>query len=561
MGPEGTLVAARTRVRPSSAWLVVLVALLALVVPSSPAPGQEPDQIPVSRVSGGDRYETAAMLAVRGPNAGASDRVWIATGESHPDALAAGATGDPVVLVRPDALPGEAAEALRTLDPDEVVAVGGTRAVSNAVLAAAGRAASARTDRVFGTDRFATAVAVSRHTHPQEAGTVWLATGLGFADALAAGPVAAAEDAPVLLTDSDAVPEVVRQELRRLSPARVVVVGGTSAVSDRAADQAAAAAGVDAVTRLSGTDRYVTAVQVARRGVRLHGLDGHTVVATGERFPDALAAGPLAHRLGGPLLLSTHARVPEAVRTFLLELSPPRLTLAGGEAALSRTVLHRASRPWLEGACDLYDVTLPGPIQGHPEDQRPSLDASTGPWIIDDFRDAWGLAVPARWRYDRVESLEHRGVLFYVDTSNGYDNYLSVTVFCGNPILMGNGEILDADDPRQIAEEGLHSSMPQPDMERFDGPALYTAAWYDEPCPPGVDTRSSVCAFRFDYVAVDDDVILIHYLAEDQFAREMPGTLGSIADRVAASADHLGQVQCPASASACWRGGQPGPGR
>lgn len=538
------------------------MALLGLVVvPSGPADSQEPDQIPVSRVAGTDRYETAARLAVRGPDASAADRVWIATGESHPDALAAGATGDPVVLVRPDALPDAAAEALRTLDPDQVVAVGGHRAVSDAVLAAAGRAASADTARAFGTDRFATAVAVSERTHPDRADTVWLATGLGFADALAAGPVAAAEDAPVLLTDSDTVPRVVRDELRRLSPDRVVVVGGTAAVSERAADQAAAAAGVDAVTRLSGSDRYATAAKVARRGVQRHGLDGHTVVATGERFPDALAAGPLAHRLGGPLLLSTHARVPEVVRTFLLELDPPRLTLAGGTAALSRTVEHRASRPWLEGACDLYDVTLPGPIQGHPEDQRPSLDASTGPWIIDDFRDTWGLAVPARWRYDRVESFEHRGVLFYVDTENGYDNYLSVTVFCGNPFLMGSGEILDPDDPQQIADKGLHSTMPGPDVERFDGPALYTAAWYDEPCPPGIDTRSSVCAFRFDYVAVDDDVILIHYLAEDKFAREMPGTLGSIADRVAASVDHLGQVQCPASASACLRGGQPGPGR
>ena len=399
-------------------------------------------------------------------------------------------------------------------------------------------------------------------THPDGAGTVWVATGLGFADALAAGPVAAAEGAPMLLVAPDEVPDVVRDRLARLAPDEVVVVGGPNAVSARTADALAAAAGVDRVTRVAGPDRYATAVEVARRGATRHGLDGHTILATGQAFPDALAAGPLAHRVGGPLLLSPHDRVPEVVRTFLLDLAPPRLTVAGGTAALSRTVLERASRPWLEGACDLYDVTLPGPIQGNPEDQRPSLDASTGPWIIDDFRDAWGIAVPARWRYDRVETLEHRGVLFYVDTSNGYDNYLSVTVFCGNPYLMGGGVVLDADDPQQIAAEGPHQGMPgAPDVSTFDGPALYTAAWYDMPCPPGIDTRSSVCAFRYDYLAVDDDVILVHYLAEDAFARSMPGELGSIADRVAASVDHLAQVDCPASASDCLRGGQPGPGR
>lgn len=553
-------VAAQDRMRVA---VLALAVVMSVLVPVAVADGQDADarQIPVSRIAGADRYETAAALAVRGADAGPGGRVWIATGENHPDALAAGATGDPVVLVRPDSLPGAAAEALRALDADEVVAVGGPRAIADDVLLAAGRAATARTSRESGPDRYATAAAVARRTHPNGATTVWLATGIGFADALAAGPVAAAEEAPVLLTSPTSLPAVARDELRRLAPDEVVVVGGTTAVSERVAEQAASAAGVDAATRVWGSDRYATAVAVAERGVTHHDLDGHTVLATGESFPDALAAGPLAHRVGGPLLLSSHARVPEVVRTFLLDLAPPRISVAGGELALSQTVLHRASRPWLEGACDLYDVTLPGPIQGHPEDQRPELDAASGPWIIDDFRDAWGMAVPARWRYDRVESLEHRGVLFYVDTYEGYDNYLSVTVFCGNPFLMGGGVVLDADDPSQIAREGLHSTMPAPDVSRFDGPALYTAVWYDEPCPPGYAARSSVCAFRFDYVAVDDDVILVHYLAEDGFAHQMTGELGVIADRVAASVGHLGGVDCPASASACWRGGQPGPGR
>lgn len=543
----------RTAPRPGFLAIVVAVVLALLVAMPAPAPADVQDPIDTRRVAGADRYETAADLAVRGVGSGPVDRVWLATGENFPDALAASATGEPVVLVLPDRLPSASARALERLAPQEVVAVGGRLAISGDVLAAAGRAAGAGTAREHGQDRFATSAEVSRRSHPDGADTVWLATGLGFADALAAGPVAAAEQAPVLLSATDEVPRPVRAELERLAPERIVVVGGTAAVTARAADQARAAAGGATVTRLQGADRYATAAAIARRGVSRHGLDGPVHLATGESFPDALAAGPAAFRAGGTLLLTPGAMVPDVVRKALLEIRPPRLVLAGGTAALSRTVEHRASRPWLEGACDLYDITRQDSIQGHPENQRPSLDAWSGPWIVDDFRDTWGLAVPWRWRYDRVESLEHRGVLFYVDTENGYENYLSVTVLCGNPYLMGNGQILDADDPQQIAAQGPPHGREDPDYESFSGPALYTVAFYDEPCPPHLASRSRVCAERYDYVAVDDDVILIHYMAEDQYARDLPGSLGRIADRVAASVAPIAEVDCPANASECRR--------
>ena len=58
-------------------------------------------------------------------------------------------------------------------------------------------------------------------------------------------------------------------------------------------------------------------------------------------------------------------------------------------------------------------------IQGHPEGQRPGLDAWTGPWMIDHFRQGWQLAVPLRWRFDVVTETGHGGVLFYEDSQPG----------------------------------------------------------------------------------------------------------------------------------------------
>jgi putative cell wall-binding protein len=60
---------------------------------------------------------------------------------------------------------------------------------------------------------------------------VYIATGKDFPDALGAGPAAAKDGGPLLLTDTNTLPTVVRDELTRLRPGRIVVVGSPSVVS------------------------------------------------------------------------------------------------------------------------------------------------------------------------------------------------------------------------------------------------------------------------------------------------------------------------------------------
>ncbi len=85
-------------------------------------------------------------------------------------------------------------------------------------------------ERVAAGDRVRTAVAVAQRGWPDGAATVLLASGHDPVDALAAGPLAAAEDAPILLTAPDHVAPEVLDELRRLDPQRVVLLGGPAAI-------------------------------------------------------------------------------------------------------------------------------------------------------------------------------------------------------------------------------------------------------------------------------------------------------------------------------------------
>ncbi len=94
------------------------------------------------------------------------------------------------------------------------------------------------------------------------------------------------------------------------------------------------------VSRVAGPNRYLTAVQVSRR-FHPEGA-AEVVLATGSAFPDAMVAGPLAARLGAPLLLVTAASLPAAVAAELTRLGPRRVTVVGGPAVVGDAVLAAA---------------------------------------------------------------------------------------------------------------------------------------------------------------------------------------------------------------------------
>lgn len=107
-------------------------------------------------------------------------------------------------------------------------------------------------------------------------------------------------------------------------------------IPERAVDASATVvqppAGVVGVQRLSGTDRYGTAVRISQEfsaGVPV------VYIASGTGYADALSAAPAAARQGGPLLLVPPTSVPAVVVAELQRLKPALIVVAGGAGAVS----------------------------------------------------------------------------------------------------------------------------------------------------------------------------------------------------------------------------------
>jgi putative cell wall-binding protein len=154
--------------------------------------------------------------------------------------------------------------------------------------------------RVAGDNRFDTAVKISQQSYPESAPVVYIANGTNYPDALSAGPAAAFEGGPLLLVAPDSIPGGVEAEIARLNPARIVVVGGTPSVDEAVYEQLGGMA--DEITRLAGADRYETSRLVADYAFGEAGAD-MAYIATGTKFPDALAAGGAAGAHDAPVIL------------------------------------------------------------------------------------------------------------------------------------------------------------------------------------------------------------------------------------------------------------------
>lgn len=189
----------------------------------------------VTRMNGLDRYDTSRRIAEAAFGSAGAATAYIATGSDFPDALSAGPAAShfdgPVILV-----PGSAnkldAATLRVLTYLKVTSVkiaGGTAIVSTGIQTQLEGLFTVK--RNFGADRYATAVAINQDAFPSS-DTVYLATGTGFADALAGSALAGWKNAPLYVTSSTCVLQNVLDDIKRLGATNVVLLGGPGVLTD-----------------------------------------------------------------------------------------------------------------------------------------------------------------------------------------------------------------------------------------------------------------------------------------------------------------------------------------
>jgi len=310
----------------------------------------------VARTAGADRYLTAVETSKA--YFGRANNAVLCTGLNFPDALAAAPfarlVNGPLLLTRPGAVDAATIAELNRLSVQKVYVIGGSDVVSNEVMTQVVDETGAACTRIYGTDRYATSVAIANKMASMLSGSytvrsAFFTRGDNFPDALAVGPVAAGALSPILLVRTNDVPPSVSACVNTLDLTSGVIVGGSDVVSNGVRETLRTlmvANGGDEhdpliVDRWSGEDRYATAIAVIEKGLEARLVDLDTIgAATGLNFPDALGGGAALGWYGSPLLLTRPALVPEPVSTFLSdhEYEIGRVDVFGGADVVSDAV-------------------------------------------------------------------------------------------------------------------------------------------------------------------------------------------------------------------------------
>lgn len=341
-------------------------------------PSVATDEVTTRRLAGPDRYATAAAIArvtfptrVDGRRSG--DPV-VARGDAFPDALAGVNVVDngPVLLTPFGGVPEPTLAVVRDFGASGVTVMGETDVVSTRVeqqIEEIGYGQGGHVDarRVAGRDRYETAARAYTSAYDcysrvpatvDGMKTAFLTSGLQFADAMAAGPIAAAETVPLLLTAPVRLPAPTQAALAFEGDGpegsgcggkqieQVVIVGGESVVSAAVAQQLTDLG--YAVRRVAGANRQETAVRLFEFAEAEFGwtLD-HVNLARGDGFADAIAGGPHAGREEAPILLTASlSNLSEVTRSFLQSRAQTvaSIDVFGDNSVVSDEVVEDARR-------------------------------------------------------------------------------------------------------------------------------------------------------------------------------------------------------------------------
>lgn len=188
-------------------------------------------------------------------------------------------------------------------------------------------------DRLYGPSRYETSVEISKFGD-SNSDYVVLATGEDFPDALCAAPLATKYEAPILLTYKSSLPEVVENEIDRLKPNEVFLVGGTGVISHNI-KTVLQNKGIK-VTRISGANRYETSLEVAKY---VNSSKQEVFVVTGENYPDALSIAAYAGNKQIPILLTDKNKLTDKINNYITSKGITKTYVIGGTGVVSNNVL------------------------------------------------------------------------------------------------------------------------------------------------------------------------------------------------------------------------------
>lgn len=364
----------------------------------------------IARLAGNDRFSTAIAVSQAGWPKGA-ETIVLTTGLNYPDALSAaplaGKYDAPILLVGAQGLSAETLAEVKRLQPKKAYLVGGTGVVPKSVETQLTKNGISVT-RLAGKDRYETAMAVALSLGMSNG--IFIVPGQSFTDTLSAASIAAAEVMPIIPVPPEDLTESQKSRLLRANLSRVIIVGGKEEISEKIRNY------FDSPEIIYGTDAYERNIALLEYFSESINVD-NVFIATGQQYPDALAAAAYAQKENNPIILLKGNLISSTVQNYFAKNIMSTLTILGGESVISSSTVNRLINQ-LPSVTEVDDITVKV-LENQQYELPKTIPAKAA--------NGKKVNVPVKWNLTNV-STDKAGTYYYTGTVNGYSGTVQLAL-------------------------------------------------------------------------------------------------------------------------------------
>lgn len=287
----------------------------------------------VERISGTDRYSTSVEISKKYFKK--ADTVIVASGRNNADALVSSSLAKvnnaPILLTEKDTIPNSVMTEIKRLEAKKVIIAGGKSSIGEDIERSL-KKNNINVSRIAGKDRIETSAMIAQNVRDNtNSKKAIIINGYKEADALSVAGLATKETIPVLMSRDNNLNKVVKEKLNNWNVDELIIIGGESSISDNIKQIAKA----KSKKRISGRDRYETAVKIAEQ---CYPESQTVLIANGENSIDALATGAITYKEKSPILLVKENSVPNSVKNRIKNKNSKNILIFGGKSTISNAI-------------------------------------------------------------------------------------------------------------------------------------------------------------------------------------------------------------------------------
>lgn len=292
----------------------------------------------VQRISGENRVQTAIEVSKKMFKEG-TNKVVLANQDNYSDVLTAApfakANNASLLYVSSNSISKEVMSEIARLKAKEITIIGGEKSVDEGLKKELEKR-NFKVDRLSGADRYKTSAQIAAKLIDGKTTTLEIASGENYADALSLNNAAEKDKAPILLVRVNAIDKSVEDVIKSSKASLINIAGGEKSVSESTKANIKKISNAT-VNRMGGADRYETSILLAKYS----GAKEVVVVASGEKFADALIAAPFSAKQKGAILLTNKDKLGQNAEQFIKDTKFNKSYVIGGEKSVSEDVINQ----------------------------------------------------------------------------------------------------------------------------------------------------------------------------------------------------------------------------